>query len=263
MIRLMWTSKSGMIAQQEKLDSISNNLVNATTDGYKRVTTSFSDLLNDSLDRRGYPLTNRAEGKLQHSVGVRTNKWIRDNNQGALRETNRKTDVALDGEGYFQITLMDGSKGYTRSGSFNLDINGDLVDKNGNYVDIVENGRNVKLSNLNFDFKNEDLYINEKGTVSIKNGNNFMEVGDLQIKKFIGEDALISRGDSIYIRNEGSTMVNANDFSIYQGYTEQSNVKMEDEITELMLAQRAFQMSSNALKTSDEMWGMVNNLRGR
>lgn len=263
MIRLMWTSKSGMIAQQEKLESISNNLVNATTEGYKKVNTSFSDLLNDSLDRRGYPLTNRAEGKLQHSVGVKTNKWTRDNAQGPLLNTNKKTDLALDGEGFFQITLMDGSKGYTRNGSFNLDVNGDLVDKNGNFVDIVNNGKNIKLSSLNFEFNNEDLHINEKGDVSIKSGKDFVEVGSLQVKKFIGDDALISRGDSIYIRNEGSTMMNANDFSMHQGYLEQSNVKMEDEITELILAQRAFQMSSNALKTSDEMWGMVNNLKGR
>ncbi|MFX0548888.1 flagellar hook-basal body complex protein [Hathewaya histolytica] len=263
MNRLMWTSKGAMVAQQEKLDSISNNLANIETNGYKKVNVSFSDLLGESLDRRGYPKIDRENVNLQHNTGVKTSRWIRDNSQGSLLQTGRSGDLAIDGEGYFQVTLKDGSKGYTRDGALNIDRNGDLVDKNGNYLDIMNNGRIVRLSDLNLNHNSQDLYVGEHGEVNIRRGDEFTYIGNLQVNKFIGDEALISKGNNVYVRNTGSTMIGANNFSIHQGYLEQSNVEIGDEMAELILAQRAFQLSSNALKTNDEMWGMVNNLRGR
>lgn len=266
MYRLTWTSKGAMIAQQEKLDSISNNMANVATNGYKKVTVGFSDLLNESLIRRGYPLTNEKNGRLQHSTGVKTNQWIRENSQGSLKETGTVTDLALDGEGYFQIDVPEGNRSYkafTRDGSFKIDVKGDLVDSNGNYVTIMKNDNKVKLSELGVRVSSDNIAISTEGNISIKDGNNIIDAGKIQVKKFVGSNALESKGNSIYVPKKGATELVANDYSIHSGYVELSNVDLGEEMTDLIITQRAFQLSANALKTADEMWGMVNNLRGR
>ncbi|AWZ48216.1 hypothetical protein C3495_05025 [Clostridiaceae bacterium 14S0207] len=266
MYRLTWTSKGAMMAQQEKLDSISNNMANVNTTGYKKVTVGFSDLLNESLVRRGYPLIDEKNGRLQHSTGVKPNKWIRENVQGSLKETGIATDLALDGDGYFQIDIPEGNrtyKAFTRDGSFKIDVKGDLVDGNGNYVTIMKNGNKVRLSDLGVRVSSDNISISTDGDINIKNGNNIIDAGKIQVKKFVGNNALESKGNSVYVPKQGATELPADDYSIHSGYVELSNVDLGDEMTDLIITQRAFQLSANALKTSDEMWGMVNNLRGR
>lgn len=263
MYRLTWMSKGAMMAQQNKLDSISNNMANSTTTGYKKVNVGFSDLLQDSLDRRGYPIIDRSNDHLEHSAGVKSTQWVRDNTQGNLLQTGRKTDLALDGEGYFEVTKANGEKAYTRDGSFFLDRNGDLVNSNGNYVTITQNGREIKLSQLNLPISQDNLVISEDGEVQIYNDQKFTTVGKIKVTSFVGNNALNSIGDNLYVPKEGAQSYESKDFSIRSGYLEQSNVDLGEEMTELIIAQRAFQLSSNALKTADEMWGMVNNLRGR
>lgn len=263
MYRLTWMSKGAMLAQQNKLDSISNNMANATTTGYKKVNVGFSDLLQDSLDRRGYPIIDRNNDHLEHSAGVKSNQWVRDNGQGNLLQTGRRTDLALDGEGYFEVTRANGEKAYTRDGSFFLDRDGDLVNSNGNYVTIINNGREVKLSDLNIPISQDKIVISTDGEVKVSYNQDFISVGKIKVTNFVGNNALNSVGDNLFVPKEGAQGFEARDFSIYSGYLEQSNVDLGEEMTELIIAQRAFQLSSNALKTADEMWGMVNSLRGR
>ena len=131
MLRTIWTSKTGLNAQQVKLDTISNNLANSGTMGYKRVDVGFKDLLNESLDRKGYPVNDKDASM---GTGVKTTELYRDNAQGFLTDTGLSTDLSIDGEGYFRLVQPDGSYVYTRDGAFQVDSMGRLVDTRGNKV---------------------------------------------------------------------------------------------------------------------------------
>ena len=115
MLRTLWTSKSGMMATQEKLDSISNNVVNSGTTGYKRVEVGFKDLLTETLDRNGVPLNDKST---VIGTGSKTGEWYRDVSQGTLLESSINSNMAIDGEGFFRVTEANGEVSYSRDGSF-------------------------------------------------------------------------------------------------------------------------------------------------
>jgi len=244
-----------MAAQQEKLDSISNNLSNINTEGYKRVDVNFKDLVYETLKRDGYPTTDNAREPL-NGTGVRASNWIRDDKQGNLQETGLNTDLAIDGEGYFGVTLADGSKAYTRSGSFNIDAAGDIVDKKGNRLDIQFYGEKVS-------FKNGNFSVGKEGTVSVNENGKVTNVGKINLYNFVGQDSMASVGDSLYVPKDGTQGYNVTNSNIEQGFVEGSNVDFAKEMTDMIITQRAFELGSRGLKTADEMWGIANNLRGR
>lgn len=261
-LRIMWNGRSAMNAEQQKLDSISNNIANINTNGYKREDVSFQDLVYESVKRTGYP-TNDNQNTILNGTGVKAGRWIRDNGQGDLIRTNSNTDFAIDGEGsYFRVTLQDGTKGYERAGSFNIDKSGTLADKNGNKldIDISEEGRNLIDSGVLLNEKN--FSVREDGEIYINNDGNNVYYGKMNLYTPIGEEALRSVGENIYVLNQGGQM-NASNATIVQGALEHSNVDIGKEFTEMIVAQRAFEMGSRALKTGDEMWGMINSLKGR
>lgn len=258
MLRVLWNGQSAMVAQQEKLDCISNNLANVNTDGYKREDVSFKDTMYETLDRRGYPVNKGAGKNLINGTGVRTGKWIRDQKQGNLVNTGSNTDLAIDGPGYFRVTTPHNEKRYIRSGNFNVDVAGDIVDKNGNKVDIQFNEENEEKIR----FTKDNFSVNEEGTVFLKNGVDFKEVGKLNIYDAVGDDAFMSVGENLYKPKQGvnPTPVKSD---ILQGYVEKSNVDMGKEMTDMIMTQRAFEFGSRVVKTADEMWGMANNMRSR
>jgi flagellar basal-body rod protein FlgG len=264
-----------MSAQQEKLDSISNNIANVNTEGYKKVDVSFKDLVYETLNRSGYP-TNEGNGDYSiNGTGVRTTEWIRDTKQGNLTETGESTNLAIDGQGYFQVELpeknADGSikAAYTRSGTFNIDEDGKLVDKNGNRLVINFYDNILPEDKL---FTKDNFNIKEDGTVLKTDGQSTKEVGRINLYNVSGSDSLKSIGSSLYVvKTESVNGIEVpvekpyvvQDSSIRQGFLELSNVDLTKEMTEMIMTQRAFELSSKAMKTADEMWGMSNNLRGR
>lgn len=261
MDRLMWTSRSAMNAQQQKLDAISNNIANVNTNGYKSEKVQFSDLVYENLTRLGYPTNTNNDNGInsipQNGTGVKTTDWIRDNAQGSLTETNQETDLALDGSGYFRMTRPDGSIAYERSSDFNLDINGRLVDSSGNILEISFTNGNQQLTKDNF-------IISQDGTVRVKQDNgSFQNVGKINVYDAVGEDAFISVGNNLYVPKNGAQIFVSNNTNIMQGYTENSNVDIAKEMVDMIAVQRAFQLNTKSLTTADEMWGMVNNLRSR
>ncbi|WP_163193193.1 flagellar hook-basal body complex protein [Clostridium thermarum] len=260
MLRTLWNSKSAMIANQEKLDSISNNLANANTDGYKRITVSFQDLMSETLNRKGVPISDNEERSQDPftGTGVKTAAWVRDNRQGILQETNKNTDFAIDGEGYFQVTKADGSVAYTRAGRFDVDANNKLVDSNGNRVSIIFNP-GVDEASINFTADN--FSITEGGEILLKDEQGYNVVGRLPIYTSTGSDAFRSDGENYYAANPGANIVETNQASVYQGYIEGSNVDLVTEMTEMIVTQRAFQLGSKGLETADEMWRIANNIR--
>ncbi len=258
MLRSIWNSRSGMSAEMEKLNAISNNMANSTTVGYKRVDVKFNDLMQENLDRLGYPVT---KGKPQFTgTGVRATEIERDNSQGNLLQTGNNTDIAIDGQGFFEVQDGEGRTFYTRGGSFNIDNLGTVVDKSGNRL-IILNEAGVNVNTPGVGFKNSSFIINEEGYV-VGRGNENIRIPIFEPK---GDDCMKSIGDNLYVCNEPNLIVekDTKDFSLLQGYTEQSNVDLGKEMADLIITQRAFQLNSSALKTADEMWGMANNLRGR
>ncbi|BFN04957.1 flagellar basal-body rod protein FlgG [Clostridium tetani] len=289
MLRVLWSGRSAMYAQQEKLDAISNNIANVNTEGYKRQDVSFQDLMNETLDRRGYPVNEEGNRNLIHGTGVKTGPWIRDNTQGTLNNTGSSTDFAIDGNGYFKVFSND-KEYYIRAGNFNLDNKGNLVDKNGNILEIDRNIENIIDEDEEYDFDDDhyddyddyeedydddfdegqrrtpltkdNFYVEKDGRVYLKDAKKPRLIGKINVYDAVGENAFISVSDNLYKPVQGVNPEAVNS-DVLQGYVERSNVRMEKEMSDMIVSQRAFEFSSRAVKAADEMWGMINNLRGR
>ncbi|MBS5937388.1 flagellar hook-basal body complex protein [Clostridium sp.] len=255
MLRTLWTAKTGMNANQDKLDAISNNLANSSTLGYKKLEVGFKDLLSESLDALGNPLNNKDS---IIGTGTKTSEWYRDNSQGMLQETLLSTDLSIDGVGYFKIITEDGNELYTRDGAFAIDANGRLVDNRGYKVEInYLNG----FSENNVTFNKNNFMVDKKGQIFLKNGDTFNHVGEIPLYTAVGDRAFVSVGENLYSPAPSVQVNRSNDFEMLQGMLEGSNVDMATEFADMILTQRAFQLSSRGITTADEMWGMVNNMR--
>ena len=252
MYNIMNNSVTGMSANQGKIDIISNNIANSQTVGYKKLDTGFLSLYTDTLSRKSYP---HSKDNLVVGTGVRLSDATRNLSQGALKETGISTDLAIDGDGYFRVRSNDGTYKYTRSGEFSFDANGKLVDDNGNTLDI---NYNQGINPQNLDLSKGNFTVNDNGEVFVNNQN----IGSITLYMPQGSNDLTSVGDSLFSPNTGATLTAVNNPKIHQGYVETSNVNMETEMTDLIMAQRAFQFNSKAMQATDEMWGMINNLRG-
>lgn len=255
MLRALWTSKSGLNANQEKLDMISNNIANVNTTGYKKVDVEFKDLLSESLDKLGTPLNDKNSIM---GTGVRTGQLYRVNSQGSLMQTTKTTDIAIDGQGYFRVIKSDGSSLYTRDGDFSVDSSGKIVDNVGNKLHIeYENG----FSEQNTTFTSDNFLVNNSGEIFIKENSNTVKVGEIPTYTAVGEDAFISVGNNLYQPQANVQVFRTRDNQLSQGFLEGSNVDISEEFSDMILTQRAFQLSSKGISTADEMWGMINNLR--
>ncbi|MGG7176558.1 flagellar hook-basal body complex protein [Clostridium paraputrificum] len=255
MLRTLWTSKAGMNANQEKLDTIGNNIANSNTMGYKKVEVGFKDLLTESLDRQGYPVNDR---NAVMGTGVKTSAWFRDNTQGFLTDTGLPTDFSIDGSGYFRLTQPDGSYVYTRDGGFQIDRMGRIVDGRGNKLSLeYVNGR----SEADCQFRKDNLLVDTSGSVYLKENGTFLKVAEIPLYSAIGDNAFISAGDNLFLPTEGADVMRTTNADIYQGFLEGSNVDIATEFTDMIVTQRAFELSSRGVKTADEMWGMINNMR--
>ncbi|MBE6068743.1 MAG: flagellar basal body rod protein FlgG [Clostridium lundense] len=257
MFRVLWNGRSSMMAQQEKLDTISNNIANSNTTGYKREEVSFQDLMYETLDRRGYPVNKGENKNLITGTGVKAGQWIRDNSQGTVVETGSKTDLSIDGPGYFRVRGPEGDM-LTRGGSFNINASGNLVDKNGNLL-VIEPYAN----NINIPLTKDNFSINEDGVITVKQGNDYIEMGKINIYNTVGDNDLLSVGENLYVPKEGAQPQPVVNSTIMQGFLENSNVDMAKEMSDMIITQRAFSFGSRAVTTADEMWGMVNNIRGK
>lgn len=290
MLRILWNSEAAMRAQQDKLDIISNNIANQATEGFKRTDVQFSDLVYEALDRKGYPYTDNSQTTLQNGTGVRASSYLRDETQGSLTQTDSNTDLAIDGDGYFSVKMPDGSLAYTRSGSFNIDANGNFVDKNGYYVNIdfykndgngnlIDKDGNVKpnkidaqgdildtdgkltgvnISNIKFD--NSNFKIQQDGNVSIKGSNGYVNIGKINLYTGV-KQGFVEAGNNLLIPKQGVQVVEAKSSDLLQGYLEGSNVDLSKEMSDMLITQRAFELGSKGMKTADEMWNMANNLK--
>ncbi|CDG86655.1 flagellar basal-body rod protein FlgG [Xenorhabdus bovienii] len=253
MIRSLWIAKTGLDAQQTNMDVIANNLANVSTNGFKRQRAVFEDLLYQTERQPGAmssEQTNLPSG-LQIGTGARPVATERLHSQGNLAQTNNSKDVAIKGQGLFQIQMPDGTTGYTRDGSFQVDQNGQLVTASGFQVvpAIIIPDNATKIS------------IARDGIVSINvQGQNApQQVGQLTLTTFINESGLESIGENLYLEtnSSGVPVENAPGINgaglLYQGYVETSNVNVAEELVNMIQVQRAYEINSKAVSTSDQM----------
>jgi flagellar basal-body rod protein FlgG len=261
-MRSLAIGATGMLAQQMNVDSISNNIANMTTTGYKRTRLEFKDLMYQNIDRPGS--TSSATGTivptgLALGLGVRPAATYRIQEQGTLEQTGNDLDWAISGRGFFQIELPNGETAYTRAGAFQTNGDGEIVTSEGYRV------------LPGFTVPTDALYVevNSVGEVSVKMpAQTTMQVlGQLEIVDFVNPAGLEATGDTMFLQTEASGQPIAanpgtdNLGTIRQAMLEQSNVDSVKEITLLISAQRAYEMNSNVIRTSDEMMDTVNQLR--
>lgn len=262
MMRSLDIGATGMLAQQTNVDVISNNIANMTTSGYKRRRASFQDLLYQNIDRPGS--TSSDAGTLlptgiQLGLGVRLGGVYREHSQGALRITENPLDIALTGEGFFQIQLPNGETAYTRDGTFQMNENGEIVTIHGYLLDPA----------ISIPVDATGIDINENGEVSVRlSGQTASQVvGQIQLANFVNPAGLEAIGNNLFVETDASGSPSTgnpgtDEFGgIRQGAIETSNVNVVEEITQLITAQRAYEMNSNVISTSDEMLQTVSQLR--
>lgn len=253
---------TGMMAQQMNVDTISNNIANMTTTGFKRQRAAFLDLIYQNIDRPGSTSSDAGTtvpSGIQMGLGVRTGAVYRMTGQGAIQITENPLDLAITGEGYFQITLPSGETAYTRDGTFQLNENGELVTVQGYTVDpgitIPQNALDIDINETG------EVLVRLDGQVALSN------LGQIQLASFVNPVGLEAVGDNLFLETEASGAATTgnpgeNQFgSIRQGALEQSNVNVVEEITRLIAAQRAYEMNSNVISTSDEMMQTAGQLR--
>jgi flagellar basal-body rod protein FlgG len=253
MINSLWISKTGMEAQQMQLDVISNNLANVSTNGFKRATAVFEDLMYQNLRQVGANSTEQSTlpTGLQVGLGVRTVATSRSFAQGNMQQSSNKLDVAIQGDGLFQVTMADGTTGYTRDGSFQLNSAGALVTATGQ---AIANGVTVPANAT-------AISIGGDGTVSatIPGSTAPQNIGTIALARFINPSGLTPLGGNLYAESAASgqpqTGTPGQDGmgALMQGFVETSNVNVVQELVTMIQTQRAYEMNSKAIQTSDQM----------
>jgi len=261
-MRALDIGATGMLAQQQNVEVVANNLANMNTTGFLRRRTEFHDLLYQNLRRVGSTSSDAGTvvpSGVQLGLGVKLAAVYRIHDQGNLAATDNTFDLAIQGEGFFQIQLPDGETSYTRDGTFQLNADGEIVTHDGYTV----------LPGITVPNNAVDVTINQAGEVLVKLQGQvaLQNVGQLQIATFPNEPGLEAIGSNLYLETPASgaaTTGSPQDTgfgTILQGFLETSNVNAVEEITNLISAQRAYEMNSKVIQTSDEMMGTLTNLR--
>lgn len=259
-VSAVYIASTGMAAQELNVEVIANNIANLTTTAFTRRRAEFQDLLYQEVEGVGMVA---ADGTIEPTgvmvgLGVRAAATYRITERGNLLPTDNTLDLAIRGKGYFQVTLPDGSIGYTRAGALQLDANGRIVTPNGNPVrPAVTIPANV-----------EAITVNAGGEVLVKVAGStaFTTAGQIQLANFANENGMLPIGDNLFLETPGSgtpTTGNPNALGfgdILQGFLETSNVDVVKEISSLIAAQRAYEMNTKVIETADQMLKTLNQM---
>ena len=261
MQRALWIASTGMQAQTLNIDVIANNLANVNTTGFKRSRADFQDLLYHTIRSAG---TTSAQGSevptgIQIGHGTRPVATQKIFSQGDYQQTENQLDMAIEGNGFFQIIQPNGETAYSRAGAFKLDGQGRIVTSDGFLLE----------PEISIPTDATSISIGTDGTVSIKQAGESepSEVGTVQLAMFINPSGLESIGRNLYLPTKSSGEVTTGTAgedgfgTISQGYLEMSNVSVVDEMVGMIAAQRAYELNSKAVKTVDDMLQMANNLK--
>ena len=259
MLRSLWIAKTGMDAQQMNLDTIANNLANSSTTAFKKIQPLFQDLLYTTLRSAGSAANaqNLLPTGLQVGAGSAVTSTERINTQGTLFKTDNQLDVAINGNGFFQVALADGTNAYTRNGQFNRSSTGQIVTASGN---VVAPGLTIPLNAVNI-----TVSVTGQVTAADQAGNQ-TQVGQLTMANFINPAGLVAIGGGNYTPSPASGnatngLPGLNGMgTMNQYYIEQSNVNVAEELVNLIAAQRAYEINTRAVTASDQILQRVSNL---
>ena len=253
MLRSLWISKTGLEAQQTQMDVISNNLANVSTNGFKKSRAVFEDLLYQNIRQPGAQSTQQTQLPTGLQVGTGVKPVATENifTQGNLQQTNNNNDLAINGSGFFQITMPDGSFAYTRDGSFQVSSTGQLVNSSGFALSPA----------ITVPATAQSLTVASDGVVSVTLPNSVAvsQIGAIQLATFINPAGLQAKGGNLYVETAASgtpttvTPGSTGSGTISQGFVETSNVNVVEEMVNMIQTQRAYEINSKSITTSDQM----------
>ncbi|MEQ1820922.1 MAG: flagellar basal-body rod protein FlgG [Fimbriimonadaceae bacterium] len=260
MMRSLNTAASGMVAQQRNLDTIANNLANVNTNGFKSQRAEFQDMVYQNVRPSGGVSGGvQQPSGMQIGLGTQFSATTGEFRQGSFQNTNNPMDLAIGGEGFFAVELPDGTRAYTRDGSFKTNSSGELVTSDG-----------FKLADgITIQTGASALSISKNGTVQAKypGQNEAVTVGQIKITVFPNPAGLTRLGQNLYAEGGASGTGEEKEAGaegaggIQQGYLEGSNVEIVEEMVKMITAQRAYEINSKAVQTSDDMLSVLNNLK--
>jgi flagellar basal-body rod protein FlgG len=253
MMRSLWIAKTGLDAQQTQLDVVSNNLANVSTNGFKRARAVFEDLLYQTLRPAGAQSSQQTqvpEG-LQVGTGVRPIATARLHTQGNLQQTANQLDLAVNGSGFLQIQMPDGTTAYTRDGSLHMDAQGQLVNSNGYALSPA----------ITIPANTQSITVAPDGTISVTQQGAAapVQVGSIQLANFINPAGLHALGQNVYSETAASGTASTGTpgtnglGTVNQGFVETSNVNVVEEMVSMIQTQRAYEINSKAIQASDQM----------
>jgi len=262
MLRALHTASTGMAAQNLNIDTIAHNLANVNTNGFKRSRAEFADLLYQIQRLPGSNASNVGVFPvgIQVGAGVRPVTVAKEYVQGNLRLTENPLDMAIEGQGFFQVQRADGTTMFTRAGSFKQDASGNLVTGDGDTL----------IPNITIPSGALQIDIGQDGTVSVllPGVTTATQVGQLQLVRFDNPAGLIGQGGNLFLNSaaSGAAQAGTPGFStgfgfIRQGFLEASNVNIADELVNMIIAQRSYEINAKAIQTADDMLQIVNNLK--
>jgi flagellar basal-body rod protein FlgG len=261
MIRSMWAAASGMQAQSMNIDVIANNIANVTTTGFKRSRAEFQDLLYETMQPPGGSTSENTQAPtgIQLGHGVRPVAVAKNFGEGELQLTKNELDLAIEGNGFFQVTLPNSTTAYTRAGAFKLDKEGRIVTPDGFLLD----------PEISVPTDTVSLTIGLDGTVSaLRAGDSApRQLGTIRLARFINPAGLQSMGKNLFLPTDASgtatvgTAGDQNFGTISQGFLETSNVSIVDEMVNMITAQRSYETNSKVVQASDDMLQTANNLK--
>ena len=253
MIRSLWISKTGLDAQQIQMDVIANNLANVSTNGFKRARAVFEDLLYQTIRQPGAQSSQQTQlpSGLQLGTGVRPVATERVFSQGNLQQTGNPLDIAIQGTGFFHVLMPDGSNAYTRDGSFQVNAQGQMVTSSGFPLQPA----------ITIPAGASSVTVGRDGVVSVTRAGSAAatQVGALQLANFINPAGLQSMGENLYIESSSSGTPStgapgANGLGLLnQNYVETSNVNVVEELVKMIQTQRAYEINSKAIQSTDQM----------
>ncbi|HVC21278.1 MAG TPA: flagellar basal-body rod protein FlgG [Vicinamibacterales bacterium] len=260
MIRALYTAASGMNAEQENIDNIANNLANVNTTGFKKTRVEFEDLVYQQTQLPGTPTTpsDQAPVGLEIGLGTRPVATARDFSAGSLTQTSNPLDVAIQGQGFLQVELPDGTTGYTRAGDLQMSGTGELVTNEGYPI----------IPSITIPSNATSIAISADGIVSVAlpGQSAAQQVGTLQLANFQNPAGLQATGGNLFTATTASgdpiTDVPGNNGlgTLQQGFLEDSNVSVVEEMVNMIMGQRAYEANTRVVKAADEMLQQVNNL---
>ncbi|BBA71451.1 flagellar basal-body rod protein FlgG [Geobacter sulfurreducens] len=261
MIRALWTAASGMQAQQTNIDVVANNLANVNTAGFKKSRADFQDLMYQNLKTSGAPSTSSTQvpSGIQIGLGAKLAAVTKLFSEGNINQTGNELDIAIEGDGFFQVQMPDGTTTYSRAGSFKRDNQGRVVTSDG-YPMLPEL---VVPSNAT------SISVGNDGTVSVTQAGQTSptNIGNIQLATFSNPSGLTALGRNLFQESDSSgtpttgTPGQNGIGTLAQGFLEMSNVSVMEEMVNMIVGQRAYEVNSKAVQAADEMLQQANNLR--